>query len=146
MDTKKAPGEQVGGLAPDDLEAAPNFADACLQAMAPEEGDLCEALARQLLRMTGVTIPADAWQEDALPAHLRMNVKVVGGDGETLVAMGRDVSRLQREQGEQAAATFAQLPSSDFEREQVTAWDFGDLPEQVEFERHGRPGQLGSCG
>ena len=115
----------------------PNFADACLQAVAPGEGALCEALARQLLRMTGVTIPVDAWQEDALPAHLRMNVKVVGGDGETLVAMGRDVSRLQREQGEQAAATFAQLPSSDFEREQVTDWDFGDLPEQVEFERQG---------
>ena len=117
---------------------APNFADACLQAMAPEAGDLCEALARQLLRMTGVTIPAEAWQEDGLPAHLRMNVKVMAADGETPVAMGRDVARLQGEQGEQAAATFAQqLPSSDFERERVTEWDFGELPDQVEFERHG---------
>jgi len=62
---------------------------------------------------------------------------VVAGDGETIVAMGRDVARLQGEQGEQAAATFAQLPSSDFEREQVTAWDFGELPAQLEFERHG---------
>jgi ATP-dependent helicase HrpA len=115
---------------------APNFADACLQVVVPGEGALCEVLARQLLRMTGVTIPIDAWQEDILPAHLRMNVKVVGADGETLVAMGRDVARLQGEQGEQAAATFAQLPSSDFEREQVTEWDFGQLPEQVEFERH----------
>jgi ATP-dependent RNA helicase HrpA len=131
---------------------APNFADACLQAMSNDsprrlplsprerargEGSLYQALADQLLRMTGVAIPAEAWQEDALPVHLRMNVKVVAADGETVVAMGRDVARLQREQGEQAAATFAQLPSSDFERERVTEWDFGELPAQVEFERHG---------
>ncbi|MEJ2553328.1 MAG: DUF3418 domain-containing protein, partial [Gammaproteobacteria bacterium] len=116
---------------------APNFADACLQAMTPDEGSLHEALARHLARMTGVTVPAEAWQEAALPPHLRMNVKVVATDGETVVAMGRDAARLRGEQGEQAAATFAQLPSSDFERDRVTAWDFGDLPEKVEFQRHG---------
>jgi ATP-dependent helicase HrpA len=115
---------------------APNFADACLQAITPGTGPLCATLAHQLLRMSGVAIPNEAWQIEALPAHLRMNIKVVAADGSE-VAMGRDLSRLQREQGEQAAATFAQLPSSDFEREQVAAWDFGPLPSQVEFERHG---------
>ena len=116
---------------------APNFADACLQSVTPEEGALHQVLTRQLLRMTGVTVPSDAWQEAALPPHLRMNIKVVAADGETVIAMGRDLARLRSEQGEQAAATFAQLPSSDFERDLVTEWDFGDLPEQVEFQRHG---------
>ncbi len=133
---------------------APNFADACLQAMSNDplnrlslslsprgrvrgEGSLYQTLAAQLQRMTGVTVPTDTWQEDALPPHLRMNIKVVAADGETVVAMGRDLARLQGEQGEQAAATFAELPSNDFEREAVTEWDFGDLPAQVEFQRHG---------
>jgi ATP-dependent helicase HrpA len=115
---------------------APNFADACLQAMVPGEGSLCEALAHHLRRMTGVSIPAEAWQADALPEHLRMNIKVVAVDGHE-VAMGRDLPSLQRERGEQAAASFAERQSNDFEREQVTDWDFGVLPPQVEFEQHG---------
>ena len=62
---------------------APDFADACLQSITPEEGDLHQALARQLTRMTGVAVSAEAWQEDALSPHLRMNIKVVAADGET---------------------------------------------------------------
>lgn len=115
---------------------APNFADACLQAVVPGEGGLHDALSRQLLHITGITIPADAWREDTLPPYLRINIKVVDVDGKT-VGMGRDITVLQRKLGKQAAATFAELPSSDFERAQVMEWDFGELPEQVKFEQHG---------
>jgi ATP-dependent helicase HrpA len=130
---------------------APNFADACLHAilidssrqpsLSPRErdrgeGGLCEVLAHHLRRMTGVSIPAEAWQAEALPEHLRMNIKVVAADGHE-VAMGRDLPSLQGERGEQAAASFAERQSNDFEREQVTDWDFGVLPPQVEFEQHG---------
>ena len=130
---------------------APNFADACLQAMlsksshqlplsprerARGEGSLIQALTYQLRRMTGVTVPSEAWQSDTLPAHLRMNVRVVDVQGGEVV-MGRDLQDLQREQGEQAAETFAKLPGGDFERDRVTDWDFGILPPQVEFQRHG---------
>jgi len=89
-----------------------------------------------LRRMTGVNIPSDAWQGESLPAHLRMNIKVVASDGRE-VAMSRDLMALQRDQGERAAETFAQLPDSGFERERVTDWDFDPLPSQVEFEQHG---------
>jgi ATP-dependent helicase HrpA len=140
---------------------APDFADACLQAIlsksshqAPRStlplslrervrgeageggGSLCETLAHHLRRMTGVIIPPEAWQPDALPAHLRMNIKVVSSDGKE-AAMGRDLIRLRREQGEQAAEIFARLPDSGFERDAVAEWDFGELPPQVEFERQG---------
>jgi ATP-dependent RNA helicase HrpA len=134
---------------------APDFADACLQAMVPAqsnnssdqlplslrervrgEGSFCEVLGQQLQRMTGVTIPPDSWQTEALPAHLRMNIKVVAADGRE-VAAGRDLLSLQRERGEQAAASFAAAPGNAFEREQVTEWDFGVLPPQVEFEQRG---------
>jgi ATP-dependent helicase HrpA len=113
---------------------APNFADAFLQAVTRGEGGLLPALAHHLQRMTGVAVTPDAWRPDQLPDHLRMNIKVVGNDGQT-VAAGRDLARLQGDQGERAAETFARLPGGGFERERVTAWDFGKLPEQVEFAR-----------
>jgi ATP-dependent helicase HrpA len=97
---------------------------------------LIQALTYQLRRMTGVIVPSEAWQPDALPDHLRMNVRMVAADGDE-VGMGRDIQGLQREQGDQAAETFAQLPGSDFERERVMDWDFGELPPQVEFQQHG---------
>ncbi len=115
---------------------APNFADACMQAITPGEGGLREALSQQLKRMTGVETPADAWQVEALPPHLRMNFKVVAVDGRA-VATGRDLLQLQQAQGERAAASFARLPTTDFEREAITVWDFGELPERLEFEREG---------
>lgn len=74
---------------------APNFADACLQAIVPGQGSLLDVLTRQLKRMTGVEIPADAWQLAGLPAHLLMNFKVVAVDGR-VVAGGRDLMLLQK--------------------------------------------------
>ncbi|MEK7323421.1 MAG: ATP-dependent RNA helicase HrpA [Pseudomonadota bacterium] len=115
---------------------APNFADACLQAIVPGQGSLLEVLTRQLTRMTGVEIPADAWQLAGLPPHLLMNFKVVAVDGRVVVG-GRDLTLLQQTQGERAAASFATLPTAGFEREQITAWDFGDLPARLEFTHHG---------
>ncbi len=115
---------------------APDFADACVAALTPSDTPLTEALAHQLLRMTGVRIPSDAWDEARLPDHLRMNFKVVDEAGE-VVASGRDLAELQRRLGGEARRSFATEPLWSQEREGITEWDFGTLPESVEFERAG---------
>lgn len=114
----------------------PIYAEASYHALMPNELPLTKALAAQLRKIAGVDIPSGAWRMDALPLHLLMNFRIVDSQG-TTVAMGRDLPALQRAQGARAAATFAQLPMPDIERDDVRDWDFGDLPERVEFERLG---------
>ncbi|NIR31807.1 MAG: ATP-dependent RNA helicase HrpA [Gammaproteobacteria bacterium] len=114
----------------------PDVADACLSELGSEEGPLIEVLGRALQRRVGVEIPADAWRIDRLPEHLRMNFRVVDGEGSVL-AQGRDLGALQRRLGAAAARSFARLPASGIERADVTEWDFGELPETADFEAGG---------
>jgi ATP-dependent helicase HrpA len=73
----------------------PNYVQALLEVIeterpVPDRGDgrTC------LQRMTGVRIPEDAWNPEAVPIHLRMRFQVVDADG-TVLAVGRDWAALQ---------------------------------------------------
>jgi ATP-dependent helicase HrpA len=57
-------------------------------------------------------------------------------DGKVLVA-GRDWAALQVQLRGEAQASFAALPTPEFERERLRDWDFGELPEEVSFVRNG---------
>ncbi|WP_290647722.1 ATP-dependent RNA helicase HrpA [Aquisalimonas sp.] len=116
---------------------APDFARAALEAMAPAQGGLLDALRRQLHRMTGVDVPPETWAAVALPAHLVMNIQVYDAEGER-IAQGRDLTALQRDLGDQASQDFrVASPDPQWGREGITRWDFGELPEAVEFRQHG---------
>ena len=93
-------------------------------------------MTEHLQRMTGVAIPEDAWNLDAVPAHLRMRFQVVDTDGKVL-AVGRDWAALQVQLRGEARSSFAALPTPEFERERLRDWDFGELPEEVSFVRNG---------
>lgn len=54
-----------------------------------------EAFAESVRALRGVVIPDDAWDDDRLPAHLRMTFRVVGERGE-VVDEGKDLVVLQR--------------------------------------------------
>ena len=51
---------------------AAGFARACMEALKPYQGALGDALSQELLRMTGFTVPDEAWRFESLPDHLRM--------------------------------------------------------------------------
>ena len=114
----------------------PNYVQALLEAMKPNGQALTEAMSEGLQRMTGVRVPADAWNPDAAPMHLRMRFQVVDADG-TVLAVGRDWAALQAQLRGEARSSFAALPTPEFEREQLRDWDFGELPEEVSFVRNG---------
>lgn len=115
----------------------PNYVQALREALRPGSTALTDAMAQRLATMTGVEVPASAWQTETLPPHLRMRIRVVNGGGDA-VAVGRDLAALQRELRGQARTTFADRSQQQtFEREAVSDWDFGPLPEQVEFEQGG---------
>jgi len=113
---------------------APDFARAARPGLAVGRGGLIDQFAAELERMTGVEVPPDAWQPDTLPPHLSMNFHIVAANGR-LLARGRDLLALKGEVGAQAVATFERLPTAQYEREDLTDWDVGELPEFIEIKQ-----------
>ena len=119
----------------------PEFARAAAAALTPSRltlhaSPLTDSLTDFLTRTTGQAIPRDAWRPEALPPHLTMNFRVLDADNRVL-AEGRDLPALRRQLGGQASETLRQAAAPG-EREDITRWDFGDLPEQVEIKSGGR--------
>ncbi|MCB1876543.1 MAG: ATP-dependent RNA helicase HrpA [Chromatiales bacterium] len=116
----------------------PDFARASVEALVPRQSPLLESLAEQLRRMTGVAVPADAWDAERVPDHLRMRFEVLAEDGKRVIDQGRDLALLQRRHGAKASEGFAALPHAEVEENRpMMRWEFDALPESVEMQRHG---------
>ncbi len=91
---------------------------------------LAEALSAFIRRRFDVAIPPAAWNENALPDHLRMRIAITG-EGGRVVRSSRDAAVLQ----EAALAETDHDPFKSavaaYERSDIGAWDFGDLPETI---------------
>lgn len=118
------------------LVPAPDTAKRVLPEVRFGQGDLVAELACIFSRLLGESISPAAFGVEKLPESLKMNVRVVDGQGQTL-GMGRDVGLLRRELGDQAAAEIANVADSRFSRDGITAWDFDELPESVEVNSGG---------
>ncbi len=116
----------------------PEYARAATQALleGKRTGSLTDTLAAFLSKTTGTLIPRDAWRPEALPAHLNMHFRVQDERGKTL-AEGRDLGTLRQQLGAEARQELARS-AEQFERDNVTKWDFGDLPESMQV---GSPGK-----
>jgi len=114
----------------------PDYADTFLQSVTDQSIPLVTSLAAYLQKSARIEIPVSAFQWDHLPEFYRMNFKVVDQHGKLLGA-GRDLSSLQDELGDISQSSLTALPAHGIERDRVTQWDFGDLPEFVELEQQG---------
>ncbi|MAD76935.1 MAG: ATP-dependent RNA helicase HrpA [Rheinheimera sp.] len=108
---------------------APNYADALMQLIAPEQGKLIEVVSQRLKRMSGVTIPDDAWDLFAIPVHLTMNFNVVDEAGKTL-QQGRSLTVLKQGLQGEVQQSLSQVAEQGIEQENLTQWSFGTLPEE----------------
>ncbi|WP_428966684.1 ATP-dependent RNA helicase HrpA [Micromonospora fluostatini] len=113
----------------------PDHARAALAAITPGEEPLLDALTRQLRRMTGVTVPADAWDLAKLPPHLRVTFRVIG-DEDKPVAEGKDLPALQRQLRQEVRQVVA-AAAPEVTRTGLTGWEFGTLPRTIEQVRAG---------
>ena len=78
-------------------------------------------------------IDQDAWVAQELPEHCYLNLRIIDDGGQEL-AGGRKLHELQQQLGQAAAVTFRDN-TQEFERDNVTAWDIGTLPESIKFAR-----------
>ncbi|KZC86916.1 hypothetical protein TW91_1087 [Neisseria flavescens] len=78
-------------------------------------------------------IDQDAWAGQELPEHCYLNLRIIDDGGQEL-AGGRKLHELQQQLGQAAAVTFRDN-TQEFERDNVTTWDIGTLPESIKFAR-----------
>ncbi|WP_243792542.1 ATP-dependent RNA helicase HrpA [Saccharopolyspora gloriosae] len=113
----------------------PDHARAALSRMPVMRGDLVGALSEQLRAMTGVTVPPDAFDVDALPEHLKMSFRVIDGDGKKL-AESKDLDALKQRLRPKLRAEIS-AAADTVERTGLSSWSFGELPRTFEKERGG---------
>ncbi|WP_130333986.1 ATP-dependent RNA helicase HrpA [Micromonospora kangleipakensis] len=113
----------------------PDYARAALAELPAGEEPLLDALTRQLRRMTGVTVPRDAWDVAKLPPHLRVTFRVLGEDDKP-VAEGKDLPTLQRELRQEVRQVVA-AAAPDVARTGLKEWSIGTLPRTIEQVRAG---------
>ncbi len=134
--------EQVGEL----LRSLPRALRRELQPLEPKIAEIVRELhpcgdslpadlGKFLLRRYGVTVPADTWRVEAVPAHVRPRVEVLDHNRKAL-ATGRDLEQVRAQLSEVKMPSTAgseawQRVAAKWERVAVPGWNFGDLPERI---------------
>ena len=107
----------------------------------PGGDSLTRDLAVFIRQRYGVVIPENTWTSDAVPAHLRPRIEVIGNDLKSLGA-SRDLGQL-RQRLEQARVKPAPDNSAwsrvaqQWEQFGLSSWTFGDLPERITVSESG---------
>jgi ATP-dependent helicase HrpA len=114
----------------------PETAKAVLKQLEFGTGELLVKVAAVLSKLGGQRIDPGAFREADLPPHLRINIKVVGADGQ-VVSSGRDLDQLRSQLGAKASQSFSAIDHSQWNRDGLTDWDFEVLPPSVELEHGG---------
>lgn len=114
---------------------APNYASAVIADIEPLQGDLIEAMTTKLRRMSGVTVDPEAWNEESIEPHLRINFKVF--DGDKLVRQGRDLDELKSQLSGKVQQRIEKSAGDTVKRQAVEQWDFEALPQVVTEQQHG---------
>ncbi len=104
---------------------APDVARDVLARLGEPHGDLLDALAAELGRLGGVTIPRDAWDLSRLPAHLRPTFRVTEAGRE--VARGKDLTALRERLRPRLQARLADV-AGGLVRTGLRDWTIGALP------------------
>ncbi len=116
----------------------PEFITQFLESTPNRQEPIIPQLARFIAKTAGdmrllEQIDQADWATQRLPEHCYFNLRVIDDGGQEL-AGGRDLAQLQHSLGQAAAVTFRDN-TQEFERDHVTNWDIGTLPESIKFAR-----------
>ncbi|QMT40164.1 DUF3418 domain-containing protein [Neisseria shayeganii] len=116
----------------------PDFITQFLESNPNRQEPIIPQLARFIAKTAGnmrllEQINQDEWSAFKLPEHCYFNLRIIDDGGQEL-ATGRDLAKLQQELGQAAAVTFRDN-TQEFERDNLTNWDIGTLPESIKFAR-----------
>ena len=124
-----------------ELMPFPPKVEEILRDFQPGGDSLPHALALFIRERYGIAIPPNTWASDAVPAHLRPRIEVLGNDQKSL-GTSRDLGQL-RQKLEQVKTKPApddsawQRVAQQWEQFGLSAWSFGDLPERISVSETG---------
>jgi ATP-dependent helicase HrpA len=104
--------------------------DIVISEMPQGEEHLATALSKFIARRFGFSIPAAAWPLDKLADHLKMRIAITDQTGKVLSA-SRDKTVLQQNIHEDARHPVLEQVKQKWEKNGITRWNFGDLPETI---------------
>ena len=108
----------------------PNYVKELSEKLSFGEGDLCEAISLQLLRLSGRRVPAQLLREVKLDPLYKTNIRVLDASGK-LLGQGRDWEELQAKFGGAAQEALDRAPKQHWGETGLTDWSFGNLDKQV---------------
>ncbi len=113
----------------------PDVVDKVLAAMTPDNKPLTESLAFQLKRHTGIDVPKEVWLDIKVDNFYLFNIRVVDEKGK-LLASDRDLTKLREKYRERVQQNI-QSAAIDIEKDNIVAWDFGELSASIQLQRSG---------
>ena len=95
------------------------------------KGTLTGSLSRFIHDRFGVDIPADVWNEEALPDHLRLRISLTDSRGREILSSRNKM--VLRQSAASVPDDMEELVAErgSWERLGLTTWDFPDLPERI---------------
>lgn len=117
------------------LVPVPDFAEGFLTKPFDMEQSLLSELTNYIYASRRIKVNDDDWNAAQVDSHYLMNLQVVNADNQ-IIAQGRDWRELIDEVGDQVNEQ-VQPEENDFERENITQWDFSDLPETYDLVQAG---------
>ena len=100
-------------------------------------GPLISTVAGLLRERLRLDIPASAWTARGVPDFLQVRFAVVDAEGREKAA-GRDLPFLQQTLTAEQDSRAFERACRHWEKSELTAWNFGDLPESVDLDEQGR--------
>lgn len=117
------------------LVPVPNTVDEFLKKASQNDGGLLIQMVQFLYNNFRIKIELEELRNIELDDHFKMNYQVI--DGDKVIGQGRDLSLLLEEYEGVGQAQATVLTDKEFDRLDITQWDFSSLPKVTERELHG---------
>ncbi len=121
----------------------PNTVEVFLRQADASQGGLYIQLLNFLNKTQRPPLELSQLLEVELAPHLRMNIRVMS-DGK-LLAQGRDLAALKAQLSDASQQQVLTLAHQDYQRSDISQWDFADLPETIQTQVNGLPVRAFPC-
>ncbi|MFT7558741.1 MAG: ATP-dependent helicase HrpA [Flavobacteriales bacterium] len=115
------------------LVPVPTYVDRALAHMPEKEAPLVQSLAKSLSAQSSITLTEDDWDLTKIDVFYRVNIVVVD-EKNKVIDQSRDLYQLRSRYKESLQTTLTSY-GEEHEKQNVKAWDFGELQSSVDLKR-----------